>query len=269
MEIENFQLERLLTKIPANISLLGRRKAGKSVCVSIITRFLIKHQTFSRIVAFLANDFCNPELVKILKHNQPKVPSVIFYEFSEKVIQKILDQQVKLREENLEDEKHILIILDDVYSGHLYHSQVVKSLFERGRHYLVSCITSCVSFTSLASSCRRSLDILILYSCLTTQDTIYLTKNFLNPKYVEICRYLLRNQKLYESLVIESSPIQRIFRLKFRKKGEIHDNCDKPKVLGQVSDLKQNSSSDEKRLSKVEGGGNGQMATNEKNIDYV
>ena len=263
MEVPNFSLERLLTRLPANISLLGKRKVGKSVCVSMLVKFFLKHKIFSRIICFVANDFCNPELIKILKLNN--TPYVIFYKFNDKIVDKILDQQVNLREAG--KNCHALIIMDDIYSGHLYHSQSIQNLFQKGRHYLVSNLTSCVSVKSLATCARRSLDYLILYSSLTSTDNKYITQIFLNPKFINIAQYILRNQNLYEALVIESSPRQLLFRLKFRKK-KIKSDCiqkDPKPILDSTKNVKFGN----KTLSQELREKNGQTVLNETKIDYV
>jgi hypothetical protein len=57
-----------------------------------------------------------------------------------------------------------------------------------------------------------------MYSNITLTDTQFLTRCFLNRSLIEPARYALKTNKLYVGLCIETSPVQKLWLLKFSKK---------------------------------------------------
>jgi len=216
MILETIKLERFYERLPLCASWIGFRKSGKSFSLSLVVRYLVSRGAFKRIILFLGNRFCNPELVQLVeKHFDARL---IFSAYSEELLQKILDQQEKLR--TLSEDNHCLIVFDDVYSAAGRHGPGMNKLFQSGRHYLISCITSCVNFYDIAPSARRSLDFCVLFSNITRADTLFLTNQFLNKGLIETARFALRTNKLYCGLVIETCPVQKLYLLKFKRRNK-------------------------------------------------
>jgi len=143
---------------------------------------------------------------------------------SEEILMKIIEQQRELRE--ISEDNSCLLVFDDIYTSQLRHAVALNKLFQSGRHFNCSIITSCVSWSDIAPSCRRSLDFVILYSNITLSDTQFLTRNFLNKNLIQTARYALKTNRLYTGLVIQTSPEQKLYLLKFKKKGLDHKNTD-------------------------------------------
>ena len=109
-------------------------------------------------------------------------------------------------------------MFDDVYTSENRGSTAMNRIFSSGRHWLISCCTLCVSWTDIIPSCRRALDFVILYSNITTNDTQFLTRNFLHRSLIEPARYALQTNSLYTGLVIVTNPKQKLYLMKFKKK---------------------------------------------------
>ena len=214
MSLETIKLEQFYDKLPFNASWIGFRKSGKSLSASMVIRYLVKRNAFKRIILFIGTQYCNPELCQIVKtHFDGRL---IFTKFSEDILLKIIEQQKKLRD--LSEKNTCLIVFDDVYTSENRGSYAMNRIFSSGRHWLISCCTLCVSWTDIIPSCRRALDFVILYSNITTNDTQFLTRNFLHKSLIEPARYALKNNSLYTGLVIVTNPKQKLFLMKFKKK---------------------------------------------------
>ena len=214
MALQTIEMERFYEKLPVCISLIGFRRSGKSLATYKIVQYLVNRGAFKRIILFMGSERCNPELVKLVKHKFDE--RLIFNSFSEEIIKKIVEQQQKLRE--ISEDNTCLIVFDDCYTALGRNLPGINKIFQAGRHYLISCITVCVSWSDIAPSCRRSLDFAILYSNITLYDTQFLTRNFLNKNLIQTARYALKTNKLYTGLVIQTCPVQTLFLLKFKKR---------------------------------------------------
>ena len=216
MSLESIKLERFYEKLPLCASWIGARKSGKSLSAYNVIKYLVSRNAFKRIILFIGNDYCNPELVELVTKKFDE--RLIFRSFSEEIIQKIIDQQEILRRHS--EFNSLLIVWDDCYTGYGRHLKGMNRLFSMGRHFLISCITLCVSFTDVCPSARRSLDFVVLYSNITFSDTYFLTRNFLNKSLIQPARYALKTNRLYQALVIETTPIQKLYLLKFKKRNK-------------------------------------------------
>ena len=216
MSLESIQLEQFYNKLPLCASWIGFRKSGKSLSASMVIKYLVSRNAFKRIILFIGNEYCNPELVNLVKRKFDE--RLIFTKFSEELIMTIIKQQKRLRD--ISEENTCLIVFDDLYTAQGRHGRAMNKNFQSGRHFLISCITLCVSWSDIAPSCRRSLDFVILYSNITLTDTQFLTRSFLHRSLIASARYALKTNKLYTGLCIETSPIQKLYLLKFKKKNK-------------------------------------------------
>ena len=214
MSLETIKLEQFYDKLPFNASWIGFRKSGKSLSASMVIRYLVKRNAFKRIILFIGTEYCNPELCHLVKTQFDG--RLIFTKFNENIILKIIEQQKKLRD--LSESNTCLIVFDDVYTSENRGSYAINKIFSSGRHWLISCCTLCVSWTDIIPSCRRALDFVILYSNITTNDTQFLTRNFLHKSLIEPARYALKINSLYTGLVIVTNPTQQLYLMKFKKK---------------------------------------------------
>ena len=72
----------------------------------------------------------------------------------------------------------------------------------RGRHFNISLMCCSVSYTSIPKSCRRSLDVLLLFSCPMSGDLQTLTWEFTRDS--EMARFAVNNLGEHECLVLET-----------------------------------------------------------------
>ena len=240
MSLESIKLERFYEKLPICASWIGARRSGKSLSAYNVIRYLVSRNAFKRIILFIGNPYCNPELVNLIKKRFDE--RLIFRDFTESIMQKILDQQEILRKQS--EENTLLVVWDDCYTGHGRFLKGLNRMFSMGRHFLISCITLCVSFVDVCPSARRSLDMVVLYSNINCSDNYFLTKSFLHKSLIQKAVYALKTNSLYTALVIETTPIQKLYLLKFKKKKR--DNNDS--TLPQVENSNKNDSENEERL---------------------
>ena len=237
MSLESIPLERFYNKLPLCSAWIGYRKSGKSLSASMVIRYLVSRNSFKRIILFLGNEYCNPELVKLVKHKFDE--RLIFTRFSEELLSTIIKQQKKLRD--ISEDNTLLIVFDDVYTARGRNGEMMNKIFQSGRHFLISCIVLAVSWSDIAPSCRRSLDFAILYSNITLYDTDFLTKTFLNRNLIPKAKYALKTNSLYTALCIETSPVQKLFLLKFKKKNKDSTQIN-PVSVGRSNEIPQEES---------------------------
>jgi len=240
MSLESLKLERFYDKLPLCASWIGARKSGKSLSAYNVIKYLVSRNAFKRIILFIGNEYCNIELCNLIKKRFDK--RLIFRNFSEKIMQKILDQQEILRKQS--EDNTLLIVWDDCYTGNGRFLKGLNRVFSMGRHFLISCITLCVSFVDVCPSARRSLDMVILYSNINCSDNYFLTKNFLHKSLIQKAIYALKTNCLYCALVIETTPIQKLYLLKFKKKIRESNRL----TLPQVENLNKNNLENDHKL---------------------
>jgi hypothetical protein len=214
MSLESIKLEKFYEKLPLCAAWLGFRRSGKSLSASLVVKYLVSRKAFKRVILFVGTKYCNPELCEMVKKKFDE--RLIFHRFSEDLLNKIILQQQELRA--ISEENTCLIIFDDIYTARGRHGAAMNKIFQSGRHFLISVFVMCVSWSDIAPSCRRSLDFVIMYSNITLTDTQFLTRCFLHRSLIEPARYALKTNKLYVGLCIETSPVQKLWLLKFSKK---------------------------------------------------
>ena len=225
MALETIKLEKFYNAIPFCASWIGKRRSGKSLSAAMVIQYLVKRKAFDRIIVFMGTEYCNPELVSIIERKYDR--RLIFHAFNEDVLLKIIEQQKILRDQN--KNSNCLIVWDDIFTSNNRYSHVMNKLFSSGRHWLISCITLCVSWVDIAPSLRRALDFCVLFSNITYNDTHFLIHNYLNRELIEKAKWSLKTNKQYCGLVIQTSGKQELFLMKFKKKKLVNIHVDSNK----------------------------------------
>ena len=73
----------------------------------------------------------------------------------------------------------------------------------RGRHFRISLMMCAVSYTSLPKRMRRSLDVLMVYSCPMRGDMLVLTSEYCQGNN-GVARFILNNLEDHQCLVLET-----------------------------------------------------------------
>ena len=169
---------------------------GKSSAASdIIERTKRK---WDLVIAFIGSASCNPVLEAQMAENGWD-SRFFFSTYKESLMTKLLEQQTSLKAEGRD--RHVLVVVDDVVlQGR--SSDSLANLAIRGRHFNVSIIMCCVSYTTIPKRMRRSLDALLVFSCPMTGDMQILTWEFTHK--VKMARFALNNLKEHECLVLET-----------------------------------------------------------------
>ena len=150
------------------------------------------------VIAFVGSASCNPVLEKQMKDNGWD-SRFFFAHYDEELMARLLEQQTRLRAEGRE--RNVLVIVDDVVlQGR--SSDSLANLAIRGRHFNVSIIMACVSYTTIPKRMRRSLDALLVFSCPMNGDMQILTWEFTSR--VKMARFALSNLKQHQCLVLET-----------------------------------------------------------------
>ena len=169
---------------------------GKSSAASDIVERTKRH--WDLVVAFVGSASCNPVLEAQMAENGWD-SRFFFSTYRDDLMTKLLEQQTQLKAEGRE--RNVLVIVDDVVlQGR--SSDSLANLAIRGRHFNVSIIMCCVSYTTIPKRMRRSLDALLVFSCPMTGDMQILTWEFTHK--VKMARFALNNLKEHECLVLET-----------------------------------------------------------------
>jgi len=175
---------------------VGGRRMGKSCAASdLIER---TKTNWDLVIAFVGSASCNPVLEQQMIDNGWDTRFFFSY-YNDTLMNKLLEQQQILKAEGRP--RNVLVIVDDVVlQGKAKDS--LANLGIRGRHFNVSIIMCCVSYTTIPKRLRRSLDALLVFSCPMTGDMQVLTWEFTSK--VKMARFALQNLKEHQSLVLET-----------------------------------------------------------------
>ena len=207
--LPSYDLRRVIQFIPFNICLLGQRRSGKSVASWKLTEFLLPH--FQLVLSFLGTKNCNRELCDLIGRNFD--PRLNFVEFNPRILTKLIEQQEKLIDSGIH--RNVLIVFDDVFATNQRNVELLTQLFIRGRHWNISCISASVCFTTLQKNCRRSMDLMFLYSSVCKSDNQILSSEYIHRN-IGTAQYCLQNLEPYKALVIETKRNQKLFEFKFQ-----------------------------------------------------
>jgi len=168
---------------------------GKSTAVADL---LVKNASrFDVVLCFIGSAACNPLLASIMaKHFDNRF---FFKAWNEPLVARLLEQQEELRAQG--GHRQALILVDDVVLTSAAEEQLCH-LGMRGRHFNVSVITCSVSYTTLPKRFRRSLDVLMVFSCPMSGDMQILTYEFAEQS--ATARFAMQRLEDHECLVLET-----------------------------------------------------------------
>ena len=201
--LQKWDPNRIIEKIPFNIALTGGRRMGKSTAVADLVHRM--RNQFDLMICFVGSAACNPQLSGLMtKHWDDRF---FFPAWNTDLMNKLFEQQEELKKKGIE--RKICVLVDDVVLTSNAEDQLAH-LAMRGRHFNISLFMCAVSYTTLPKRVRRSLDVLLVYSCPMQGDRKVLTWEFSN--HTKMAEYVLKNLKEYECLVMETlSKQQQLF----------------------------------------------------------
>jgi hypothetical protein len=165
---------------------------GKSTATADL---LWRHASkFDLVLCFVGSAYCNPVLEALLERFWD--PRFFFSDWNEPMIAKLLEQQ-----ETLDNKRSILIIIDDVVLSSKAQDQLC-TLAMRGRHFGISLMMACVSYTTLPKRVRRSLDIVLVFSLPMQGDLKVLTWEYTSN--TRVAEFALRRLEDHQCLVLET-----------------------------------------------------------------
>jgi GTPase SAR1 family protein len=171
----------MVTKLPMRSILLGPSGSGKTVLlVSMILD--IYRDCFERIYIWSPSVFVDHSwepvkkyIEKELKINTEK-EKTYFDEYNHADLENVIDTQYKLIDHMKKQEYkklfNILIVIDDFADSPSFtrHSKLLHSLYTRGRHLMISTITSTQVFNALSPIIRKNITQLYVYKLRNYKD---------------------------------------------------------------------------------------------------
>ncbi len=151
-------------------------------------------EKFDLVLCFVGSAYCNPVLEALLKRFWD--PRFFFSDWNPHLIAKLLEQQ-----ESLDTKRSILIIIDDVVLSSKAQDQLC-TLAMRGRHFGISLMMACVSYTTLPKRVRRSLDVVLVFSLPMKGDLKVLTWEYTSN--TRVAEFALRRLEDHQCLVLET-----------------------------------------------------------------
>tara|TARA_B100000029_G_scaffold483392_1_gene534522 strand:+ start:940 stop:1596 length:657 start_codon:yes stop_codon:yes gene_type:complete len=140
---------------------------------------------------------CNPHLHSFL--DEHGFGAFQFNKWDAELMKRLEQQQLDLIEEGRE--RHVLILVDDITMDYTDREQLAH-LCIRGRHFHVSVMMLSVSYSNFHKSCRRSADIICLFSLGCQTDKELMTKEFAHQQHR--CEFYMRQicEKEYTCAVL-------------------------------------------------------------------
>ena len=168
------------------------------------------YDQFDLVICFIGSAACNPTIEAMMhKYWDPRF---FFAEWNQPLINKLLEQQEALKRAG--KRRNICILVDDVILTSSAEDQL-SHMGMRGRHFSVSLILAAVSYTNLPKRVRRSLDVLLCFSCGMQGDRKVLMWEYANN--ANMAGFALNNLGEHECLVLQTN--QRQQRLKVWRAG--------------------------------------------------
>ena len=208
----------MVAKLPMRSILLGPSGSGKTVLlVSMILD--IYRDCFARIYIWSPSVFVDHSwepvkkyIEKELKINTEK-EKVYFDEYNHSDLENVMDTQYKLIDHMKKQEYkklyNILIVIDDFADNPSFtrHSKLLHSLYTRGRHLMISTITSTQVFNALSPIIRKNITQLYVYKLRNYKDleSIIEELSALAPKKILLQMYNEAAKDPYSFLFINLS----------------------------------------------------------------
>ena len=204
--------QRLEGKIPFVAAAVGGRRMGKS---TLITHLLHRmSRQFDLVISFTGTSACSPEMESLMTNRWD--PRFQFAAWNQPLMDTLLQQQERLKKEGCQ--RQVCVLVDDIIlSGR--DEDDLSHLCLRGRHFNISVIAAAVSYTTLPKRCRRSLDVLFLFSCPMSGDCQILCAEYAQQS--RMARYMLTQLPEYTCLVMET--LERKQRLYHYRVGHTSD----------------------------------------------
>ncbi len=165
--------EHLSTKPGSILLLLGKRGTGKSIMMQEIARVLHESKCIDLAIGMSPTDESNKTLSAFLPQ------TLIYPDFDEKIIERIMQEQKKQIKANKEA-KRVFIFMDDCGydSKTIFNSKVMKRLFYNGRHSKIGLCLALQYAIDMPVAFRANCDI-----CITMRETIYSNRERLYKQY--------------------------------------------------------------------------------------
>ena len=192
--LSSWNPNRIIKKIPFNIALCGGRRMGKSTAVADLVFRMRKE--FQLMICFVGSAACNDGT---LLGRSVLLPGLEHRNDGNSLQATRGLKKKKGRTKGLH------------FGGRRCNAEdQLAHLAMRGRHFNISLFMCAVSYTTLPKRVRRSLDVLLVYSCPMTGDRKVLIWEFCNQ--TKMAEYVLKNLGDYECLVMETlSKRQQLF----------------------------------------------------------
>jgi len=172
---------QMVAKLPMRSVLLGPSGSGKTVLlVSMILD--IYRDCFARIYIWSPSVFVDQSwepvkkyIDKDLKINSDK-EKLYFDEYRHEDLENVISTQYKLidhmKKQDYKKLYNILIVIDDFADNPSFtrHSKLLHSLYTRGRHLMISTITSTQVFNALSTIIRKNITQLYVYKLRNYKD---------------------------------------------------------------------------------------------------
>jgi hypothetical protein len=172
---------QMVAKLPMRSVLLGPSGSGKTVLlVSMILD--IYRDCFARIYIWSPSVFVDQSwepvkkyIDKDLKINSDK-EKLYFDEYRHEDLENVINTQYKLidhmKKQDYKKLYNILIVIDDFADNPSFtrHSKLLHSLYTRGRHLMISTITSTQVFNALSTIIRKNITQLYVYKLRNYKD---------------------------------------------------------------------------------------------------
>ena len=144
-----------------------------------------KSREFDLVISFMGSAHCNPELHSFL--DSEGFGCFQFNKWDQGLMDRLEQQQIELMREGRV--RNVLILVDDITLDHNQKEQLAH-LCVRGRHFHVSVIMLSVSYSNFHKSCRRSSDIICLFSMGCQSDRELMMKEFAHKQHQ--CEFFMR-----------------------------------------------------------------------------
>ena len=152
---------------------------------------------FHLVICMVGSASCNPVLQNMLARYWDD--RFFFSAWDTNFVERLLVQQEDLKGDG--KTRSVLLLVDDVVMTSKADEQLAH-LCMRGRHFHVSVIMCAVSYTNLPKRARRSLDVLLCFSCPMSGDLQVLTYEY--ARQAKVARWALKNLEEHQCLVLET-----------------------------------------------------------------
>jgi len=152
---------------------------------------------FHLVICMVGSASCNPVLESMLRRYWDD--RFFFSSWDTEFMDRLLTQQEDLKKAG--KTRSVLLLVDDVVMTSKADEQLAH-LCMRGRHFQVSVIMCAVSYTNLPKRARRSLDVLLCFSCPLSGDMQVLTYEYARQS--KMARWALKHLEDHQCLVLET-----------------------------------------------------------------